>query len=162
MNGAEETGRDFLVMREGTGWPHGDVVIEKLLADYASTPLPLVLERLEAHFKTMGIATRFRGDRFANQIFAPDEVPPPLEAIDILYGHGKNLSEAGHKRARLLLELAAIRQLYENLLSRLASLCLNAEAANMECNGTQVPKPSAAQRLERDTFQPKPPAQLPE
>ena len=85
-------------------------------------------------------------------MIATDESNPPMELIDVKYGKGKKLSEKGHKRTILLIELQRIKSEFIALFENLALLREEIEATNMESDGSHVPKPSAEERKKQDTF----------
>jgi hypothetical protein len=101
----------------------------------------------------MGIASRFRADRYAGQMFEDRGETPPSGLIDLVYGGGEKLSEKGHKRSCLLIELQAIRERLSDTFSQLARLRLDIEATNMEVDGSHVPQPTEEELRRTDNYQ---------
>lgn len=138
---------------ESLRWPHGDAVIEEILARCHQSEALKVIDELILHVETMGIASRFKRNRYANQALTMHEATPPLGLTDFIVGKGRKLSEVGHKRATLLVELRRIRSELMLVFSRLASIRLEIEVTNMEDDGSHVPMPSAQDRERQNLFQ---------
>lgn len=138
---------------QGTGWTEGDVILEGIFERCHNSAALAVIDELIRRVETMGIASRFQGDRCPKSIAMNDLTDIPLNRLDIIFGNGKKLSEVGHKRATLLIHLSAIRSDFLLLIGKLGQVCLDVEAANMECDGSHVATPSPEERLERDQFQ---------
>ncbi|MFH1444672.1 MAG: hypothetical protein ABIG34_04795 [Candidatus Peregrinibacteria bacterium] len=154
MNGSTKTLAEMGVTVDGTGWPHGDVVTAEVLARcHQSDALEVITELIE-HVRTMGIAPHFRADRFVGQACEGDVSAPPRTHLDLLCApEGKKLSEMGHKRACLLVQLAKIRDDLMKVFHQLASVRLDIEATNMDADGKHVPKPSEVELERLNVFQ---------
>lgn len=152
----QRTLKDTGIVLEGSGWPHGDVVVRDMFARCHASEVLHVISELIEHVRTMSIASRFREDSYAYKLTTDDELHPPLELIDVHFGSGGKLSEVGHKRAMLLKGLQGIRLDLLLLFQRLMSLRLDVEATNMEDDGSHVPKPSPEALERRNYWDPKP------
>ncbi len=153
MNGSDRSLVQMGVVLDGSGWPHGDEVVRDVLARCHQSEALQVIDELIEHVRTMGIAPRFRADRFADQLASNEVSDPPRTHLDYVRGGGQKLSEVGHKRECLLVELTRIRDALMQNFGELASLRLNIEATNMEADGTPVPKPSLEELRRRDVLQ---------
>lgn len=142
MSDAPKIPDQFLVTDPLQQWPHGNAVVAEVLERCHQSEALRVIDELIEHARTMGIASRFKQDRYANQLLTSHEADPPLELLDYIFGRGKKLSEVGHKRACLLTELVRIRNALQTVFSRIAFSRLDIEVTNMEGDGTHVPKPS--------------------
>jgi len=124
------------------GWLHGDTVLNELSQRLHKSEILDVLHEVEDHIATMGIADRFSRQRFAGQLMVDSRPDPQLDRMDITFGEGEKLNEAGYKRATLLLELQAVRNQLFQVFSRLGILRLDIEATNMNDDGAHVATPS--------------------
>lgn len=154
----EDSPVNFLAERgivlDGTGWPHGDVVVSEMLEKCKRSEVLDVIDDLIKHVETMGIASRFKQNRYAKQEYAKDQTNPHYEMVDYLFGSAGKLSEKGHKRESLISELKRVRGEISSLFSRLSTIRLDIEATNMEDDGSHVAKPSDEERMKQDIFHP--------
>ena len=137
---------------QGIAWPHGEQVIREMLERCHASEALKVLDELDKYVRAMGIASRFRSDRFAYQSLVADQTSPQLDLTDMVWGHGRKLSEAGYKRCLFLIMVRQVRADIMRAFADLASIRLDMEAASMEPDGTPVPSSTPAELEERDFF----------
>lgn len=124
------------------GWPHGDELIVELRKQVMSSQCLQVIDDLVNHVQGMGIAERFRRDKYPGQFM--HQAQPAPTTHDIMAGG--RLNEAGHKRAALLAALERVRSQILTAFHDLELLRLDIEATNMNDDGTHVPTLSDEQR----------------
>ncbi len=104
-------------LQQSCGWPHADAVLAAFEQRICFSQCLAVIEELEGHVRSMGIASRFRRDKYFDEATAkPLTGTPQFSHLDISFGDGiRRLNEAGHKRAQLLLNLRALHSRYISL-----------------------------------------------
>ncbi len=136
-------------------WPEGQRIVEELLGRCHQSDALTAIDELIEHVQTMGIAPHFRRDRYVGQAWSGDELNPTLDNIDIVHGKGGKLSEAGHKRVALLIELKQIRNAIGHLFVRLGQARFDIEMANTDLGtGQRVPEPDPETRDKEDHWTP--------
>ena len=123
-----------------------------MLARCNDSEVVRVIDELMEYVRTMGVASRFRRDRYAGQGFTNDQANPPMSHLDIIHGNGRKLSEVGHKRAVLQAELQLTRTELISVFSRLAALRLDIEVTNMEPDGSHATVPTEEQLAKENVF----------
>jgi len=138
----------FDVLQGGSGWPHGNEVLVPMLERIGESECLVVLDELEEHVRTMGIAARFKRDKYAGQLLQDASAFPARDRHDAVAGD--KLNEAGHKRSVLLLRIGVVRSQILSAFHELKVLRLDIEATNMEDDGTHVPAPAPEKLREGD------------
>lgn len=138
-----DPGESFVQMARPK-WPRDAEVRAEVASRCNQSEVLKLLKELEERIRTMGIATRYKRDRFAGQLDAVSQVDPPVEFMDMMSLVGGKLNEAGHCRQDLLIRFRRIREALMRNFADLEDLAVCVEVASMNDDGTYQPVPESA------------------
>ncbi len=129
-------------LQNSCGWVHGDAVVSDMLERCKASECLKVIDELEEHIRSMGIADRFSRTEYLGQRTRALGTPiPDAMRMNTIFGQGGQLNEAGHKRGALLRGLSTIRSEILSVFGTLRALRLDIEATNMNDDGTHAATP---------------------
>lgn len=144
------------IVEGNSGWPEGEAVVTEMLQRCGASECLKFVDELEQLVRTMGISDRFSRDHFLGQVTGgANTANADVTRLNLTFGGGEILNEAGHTRATLALAVERVRDRLLTAFEALRVLRLDILATNMNDDGTYAAAPSEDSLRAGDRISPK-------